>query len=92
MNEYERYGDYTQQRTDSAGSSGAGRAVVFLLIGIGIGAAAAVLLTPVSGVECREGIRKGYRNALDGISQQTRSLRERGSNLLGFVRRKVANG
>jgi len=92
MNEYERYGDYTQQRTDNAGSSGAGRAVVFLLIGIGIGAATAVLLTPVSGAECRENIRKGYRNALDGISQQTRSLRDRGSNLLGFVRRKVANG
>jgi YtxH-like protein len=92
MNEYERYGDYTQTHTDQgAGGPGVGKAVTFLLIGVGIGAAAALLLAPMSGADCREAIRRGYRSTVEGISEQTRNLRERGSNLLGFNRRKRAN-
>ena len=91
MNEYQRYGDYTQQRADTTNSANVGKAVAFLLIGAGIGAAAALLLTPMSGADCRDAIRRGYRSALDGISQQTRNLRDRGSNLLGFNRKKSVN-
>ena len=90
MSDYERYGDYNQQSSGNVAEKGSGaNAVKFLLIGVGIGAAAALLFTPVSGRECRETIRKGYRNALDSISEQTRNLRERGSNLLGFSRKKA---
>jgi len=89
MSDYERYGD-TQQRSGTVPErGGAGNAVKFLLIGAGIGAAVALLFTPMSGRECRETIRKGYRNALDSISEQTRNLRERGSNLLRFGRKKA---
>ncbi|HEY6972487.1 MAG TPA: YtxH domain-containing protein [Candidatus Angelobacter sp.] len=92
MNEYERYGEYTQTRVEQpSGNAGAGRAIAFLLIGMGIGAAAALLLAPMSGADCREAIRRGYRSTLDSISEQTRNLRERGSNLLGFNRRKRVN-
>ena len=92
MNEYERYGEYTQTRVEQpAGNAGAGRAIAFLLIGMGVGAAAAILLAPMSGAECREAHRRGYRSTLEGISERTRNLRERGSNLLGFNKRKRVN-
>jgi len=88
MSDYEHYGD-TQQSSAVPERGGAGNAVKFLLIGAGIGAAVALLVTPMSGRECRETTRKGYRNALDSISEQTRNLRERGSNLLRFGRKKA---
>ena len=92
MNEYERYGEYTQTHEEPAGgNAGAGKAIAFLLIGMGVGAAAALLLAPMSGADCREAIRRGYHSTLEGISDRTRDLRERGSNLLGFNRKKRVN-
>ena len=88
MNEYERYGDYSQQTPETSSGRSAGKALTFLLIGAGIGAAAALLFTPVSGSELRGTISRGYRSTLDGISQGTQRLRERSSNLLGFNRRR----
>jgi len=85
MNEYERYGDYSQQGSDQTSTrSDKLTAVKFLVIGMGIGAAVALLLAPMSGADCREAIRKGYRSTLDGIGDQARNLREKGSKLLGF--------
>ena len=92
MNEYERYGEYSQKNIEEAGQTNAGTAAKFLLIGMGIGAAVALLASPASGNEIRNAIGRGFRNAFDGISEQTRNLRNRGSNLLGFNRRKVASG
>lgn len=87
MNEYQRYGDYAEQRQEREGSgAGAGTVVTFLLIGAGIGAALALLLTPKRGDELRGAIGRGYRKTVDGVSQRTRELRDRGSNLLGFER------
>jgi gas vesicle protein len=88
MNEYERYGDYSQQSPEASGGRGTGTALTFLLIGMGVGAAAALLFTPISGSELRGNISRGYRSTLDGISQGTQRLREHGSNLLGFNRRR----
>ena len=88
MNEYERYDDSSQQIRETKGGTGTGTAITFLLIGVGIGAAAALLLTPVSGNELRRSIGRGYRSTLDGISQGTQRLRERGSKLLGINRRR----
>ena len=90
MNEYENYGDYTQQTKEGSGTN-TGTAVKFLLIGMGVGATVALLFSPMSGREVREAIRHGYRSTVDGISQQTRNLRERGSNLLGFNRRRAGS-
>lgn len=86
MNDHEHYGDATQETT---GQGNIGTAIKFLFIGLGIGAAAALLFAPMSGRDAREAIRDGCRNALEGISEQTRNLRDRGSNLLGFIRRKA---
>ena len=90
MNEYERYGEYSQQ--SSQGGTDTAVALKFLLIGIGIGAATALLFAPMSGREARNAIAHGCRTAFNGLSEQTRNLRDRGSNLLGFNRRKAAGG
>ena len=86
MSEYERYGDRSQQMPQVSSQSGLGTALAFLVIGVGIGAAAALLFTPVSGGELRGNISRGYRSTVNGISRGTQRLRERGSNLLGFKR------
>lgn len=88
MNEYERYGEYSQQ--SSEGGSNAAVVVKFLLIGMGIGAATALLFAPMSGREVRNAIAHGCRTAFNGVTRQTRNLRDRGSNLLGFNRRKAS--
>jgi hypothetical protein len=86
MNEYQRYGDYSQQSREESGGVGAGAIIAFVLVGAGIGAALACLFTPRSGSDLRGAIGRGYRKTVDGVSQRTRELRERGSNLLGFER------
>lgn len=88
MNEYQRYEDYSRELREERNKSNVGRAITFLLIGIGVGAAAALLFTPMSGRDLRQSISSGCRRAVDGITEQTRNLRERGSNLLGFSRRR----
>ncbi|HEU5413758.1 MAG TPA: YtxH domain-containing protein [Candidatus Angelobacter sp.] len=85
MNEYQRYGDYSQQNQESSGP-GAGTVITSLLVGAGIGAALACLFTPKSGSELRGAIGRGYRKTVDSVSQHTRDRREHGSNLLGFER------
>ena len=85
MNEYQRYGDYSQQGFESSGA-GAGMIITSALVGAGIGAALACLFTPRSGSELRDVIGRRYRRTVEGVSQKTRQLRDRGSNLLGFDR------
>lgn len=89
MNEYQRYEDYSQEANEGRTRTNIGRSITFLLIGMGVGAAAALLLTPMSGRDVRNAIGNGCRRAVDGINEQTRNLRERGSSLLGFNRRKA---
>lgn len=87
MNKYERYGDYSQQQQfQEQIVPSAGSIVRFLLVGAGIGAVLAVLFTPKSGSELRTAIGRGYRRSMHGVTERTRALRERGSNLLGFNR------
>jgi len=83
MNEYQRYGDYTEQSAEREGI-GLGGTFAFLLVGIGIGATLALLFTPKSGQELRGHLGRRYRNTMEGVTQRTKDLRERGSNLLGF--------
>lgn len=88
MSAQERYGEYGDESEFRSGA-GVGSAITILLIGMGVGAAVALLLAPMSGREMRDTLRRGCNNALGGISEQTRNLRDRGSNLLGFSRRKA---
>ncbi|HKT52596.1 MAG TPA: YtxH domain-containing protein [Candidatus Angelobacter sp.] len=85
MNEYQRYGDYSQQNVESSGR-GTGTIITSLLVGAGIGAALACLFTPKSGSDLRGAIGRGYRKTVDNVTQHTRDLREHGSNLLGMER------
>jgi len=87
MNEYQRYGDYTQSRREIPRATGIGSAIASLTVGIGIGAALAVLLTPRRGSDLRRAIGRGLRRTVDKVSARTRDLREHGSNLIDFTRR-----
>ena len=87
MNEYAKYGDYTEQSLTETSGHNVGASVSWLLAGIGIGATAAVLLTPRSGRELRADIAEGFRNTVSGMSQRTKELRDRGTNLLRFGRK-----
>ncbi|MGH9567221.1 MAG: YtxH domain-containing protein [Candidatus Angelobacter sp.] len=86
MNEYQRYGDYSEQMEEGTHGSGVGAKIGFLMVGMGLGAAVAALFTPRSGHELRDVIGRKCRNTVDNVSARTRDLRERGSNLLGFTR------
>jgi gas vesicle protein len=61
-------------------------AIAWMLAGIGIGAAVALLFTPTNGRYLRSSIANGCRRTISGISRGTKELRERGSNLLSFTR------
>lgn len=86
MNDYQRYGDYSQQGYEASGTN-TGAIISSLLIGAGIGGLIALLFTPKSGSDLRGAIGRGYRKTVDGVTQRTRELRDRGSNLLGFEQR-----
>jgi hypothetical protein len=64
-----------------------GSSIVWLLLGIGIGAIAALLLAPSTGRELRSALARRYRRTIDGVSPGTRQLRQHGSNLISFSRR-----
>jgi gas vesicle protein len=58
-------------------SSGAGTAVTFLLIGLGVGAALGLLLAPKSGKQLRKDLRRSYEDTLDTISDWTDEAKDR---------------
>lgn len=89
MNEYQRYGDYTQRRQEISRATGIGGAIASLTVGIGIGAALAVLFTPRRGSDLRRAIGRILRRTVDRVSARTRDLREHGSNLIDFARRSA---
>jgi gas vesicle protein len=84
--EYSRYEEPSWPARES--SSRAGSVITWLLVGAGVGAGLALLLAPTSGRELRSAIGRGCRRTLEGISRGTKELRERGSNLLNFKRRR----
>jgi gas vesicle protein len=89
MREYARYEPPDWQEHKFTGRS-SGRPIVWLLVGISIGAGAALLLTPSSGRELRQAIARQYRRTIDGVSRGTQDLRRHGSNLLSFRRNRSA--
>ncbi|MGB9071421.1 MAG: YtxH domain-containing protein [Terriglobales bacterium] len=58
-------------------SSGAGTAVTFLFIGLGVGAALGLLLAPKSGKQLRKDLRRSYEDTLDTISDWTDEAKDR---------------
>jgi hypothetical protein len=72
--------------------SEAGSAVPWLLAGIAIGVAAALLLAPSTGRELRSAFGRGFRSTLLALNRKTQQLRRRGSNVIRFSRRPSLSG
>ena len=93
-----RFGSY-----ESSSGSNAGTAITFLLIGIGAGALAALVLAPKTGRQFRRDLRKGYEDARDSIQDwsdeakdrvrevkdRVRDVAERGADLAEDLRQRV---
>ncbi len=83
-------------RYESSDGSTIGTAVTFLLIGIGAGALAALILAPKTGKQFRRDLKRGYEDAKDTLQDWTeeakdraREAAERGANLADELREKV---
>jgi len=81
MSEIEKLEDYEPRWGERGAEHGAGRSIIFLLIGIGVGAGLALLLTPRRGDEVRDAIGRGYRKTIDQLGERAHSLRERANDL-----------
>src|SRR5580704_17409410 len=87
----------------SESSSNIGTAVTFLLIGLGAGALAGLLLAPKTGKQLRRDLKRGYEDAKETLDDWTeeakdrvrdvqdrvRDVAERGSDLADNLREKV---
>lgn len=87
MREYARYEGPWWGTEKGPERNQTSNALGWLLLGIGIGAATALLLAPSTGRELRNALAFGYRRTIDGVSRGTRQLRQHGSNLINFTRR-----
>lgn len=69
--------DYDYNEYESEGGSSWGIGITMLLIGIGAGALAGLLLAPRTGRQTRRLIRRKYEDTLDTLNEQAGELRER---------------
>jgi gas vesicle protein len=90
-------------RYESSDSNNIGTAVTFLLIGIGAGALAALILAPKTGKQFRRDLKRGYEDAKEtlqdwteeakdkarDVSERVRDAAERGASLADDLREKV---
>ena len=79
-------------RYESSESSNIGTAVTFLLIGLGAGALAALLLTPRTGKQLRRDIKRGYEDALDTVEEWADDAKERVREAGDRVREVASRG
>src|SRR5579871_5079086 len=86
MNEHEVLEEQIYPAPENISERPAVPAFLFLLIGLGVGAAAALLLAPMTGAELRDKVRRRYGNAMDRIGERTAEIRESGANLINFYR------
>jgi|SRR5579864_5335758 len=64
-------------RYESSEGVHVGTAVTFLLIGLGAGALAGLLLAPKSGKQLRRDLRRGYNDAKDTLEDWTEEAKDR---------------
>ena len=88
MREYARYESPWFEMDKAFERNQRSNAVGWFLLGIGIGATVALLLTPSAGRELRGALASGYRRTINGMSRGTQQLRRHGSNLISFTRRR----
>jgi gas vesicle protein len=76
---------------ESSDDSHVGTAVTFLLIGMGAGALAALLLAPKSGKQLRRDLKRGYDDAKDAVGdwadEAKDRTREAGDRVRDFAKR-----
>jgi gas vesicle protein len=82
---------------EASDRSRVGTAITYLLIGLGTGAAIALLLAPKAGKQLRNDLRRGYDEAVDRIQDLTGEARERieemlerGGDIADLLRDKAA--
>lgn len=64
-------------RYESSESSQVGTAITFLLIGLGAGALAGLLLAPKTGKQMRRDLQRGYEDAKDSLGEWADEARDR---------------
>jgi gas vesicle protein len=88
LSDYERIGDY-QASEHSRVTLG----LTFLLVGLGLGAVAALILAPQSGRLTRQMLRRKYeeaRDVLEDLTERAGQVVERGGEWANAAREKVA--
>src|SRR5580692_1947350 len=79
-------------RYESSESSNIGTAVTFLLIGIGAGALAALVLAPKTGKQFRRDLKRGYEDARDTVQDWKEEARDRVRDVKDRVRDVAERG
>jgi gas vesicle protein len=77
-------------RYESSEGGNIGTAITFLLIGLGAGALAGLLLAPKSGKALRRDLHRGYEDAKDSLNDWTDDAKDRVREVSDRVR-EVAN-
>jgi gas vesicle protein len=79
-------------RYESSESNHVGTAITFLLIGLGAGALAGLLLAPKSGKALRRDIQRGYEDAKDTLGEWTDEAKDRVREATDRVRDAASRG
>ena len=79
-------------RYESSDSSTIGAAVTFLLIGIGAGALAALVLAPKTGKQFRRDLKRGYEDAKETVQDWTEEAKDRARDVTERVRDVAERG
>ena len=86
MNNYQKYGEYSREW---GGAESTKTALIFLSIGIGVGALLSLLLAPRSGPEVRQAVRGKLDEARRGVNAQSSRVRRQATRLAGQAREKI---
>src|SRR3989475_7404871 len=79
-------------RYESSEGSNLGTAITFLLIGLGAGALAGLLLAPKTGKQLRRDLKRGYEDARETLDDWTDEARDRVRDVSDRVRDVAARG
>lgn len=82
----------TYRANEGAERGSIGMALAFLFIGLGAGAAIALLYAPKTGRQMRRSLRRRYedaREAIEGLTEQANQMMEKGSEWAQVAREKV---
>jgi gas vesicle protein len=79
-------------RYESSESSNVGTAITFLLIGLGAGALAGLLLAPKSGKQLRRDLQRGYDDAKDTLGDWADEAKTRVRDVSDHVREVASRG